>query len=155
MDRINRRLAKELTELITDPPAGIRFLQEQEGQTNSNLMCWTLILEGARNTVYEGEIFQLQFRFGDDYPFSPPEVLFTGENIPEHPHVYSNGHICLSILTRNHWTPALTASSVCLSILSMLSSCKKKERPPNDAAYVRYAPSSPSQTQWFFDDDKV
>uniref|UniRef100_A0A183CGC9 UBIQUITIN_CONJUGAT_2 domain-containing protein n=1 Tax=Globodera pallida TaxID=36090 RepID=A0A183CGC9_GLOPA len=125
MDRINRRLAKELTELITDPPAGIRFLQEQEGQanSNSNLMSWTLILEGARNTLYEGEIFQLQFRFGDDYPFSPPE--------------------------------ALTASSVCLSILSMLSSCKKKERPPNDAGYVRYAPSSPSQTQWFFDDDEV
>lgn len=32
------------------------------------------------------------------------QVTFTGENIPVHPHVYSNGHICLSILS-DDWTP--------------------------------------------------
>ncbi|KAM7369962.1 hypothetical protein PAMP_011249 [Pampus punctatissimus] len=54
-----------------------------------------------------------------------PIVMFTGENIPVHPHVYSNGHICLSILTED-WSPALSVQSVCLSIISMLSSCKEK-----------------------------
>lgn len=53
------------------------------------------------------------------------QVMFTGENIPVHPHVYSNGHICLSILTED-WSPALSVQSVCLSIISMLSSCKEK-----------------------------
>lgn len=53
------------------------------------------------------------------------QVMFTGENIPIHPHVYSNGHICLSILTED-WSPALSVQSVCLSIISMLSSCKEK-----------------------------
>ncbi|CAB1350023.1 unnamed protein product, partial [Coregonus sp. 'balchen'] len=59
------------------------------------------------------------------YPFDSPQVMFTGENIPVHPHVYSNGHICLSILTED-WSPALSVQSVCLSIISMLSSCKEK-----------------------------
>ena len=74
------------------------------------------------------------------------QVIFVGKP-PEHEHIYSNGFICLSILYdgekiflsqllginiyllfifKKEWSAALTVSSVCMSILSMLSSAKKK-----------------------------
>uniref|UniRef100_A0A8C1ILM1 UBC core domain-containing protein n=1 Tax=Cyprinus carpio TaxID=7962 RepID=A0A8C1ILM1_CYPCA len=79
-------------------------------------------------------------------------VMFTGDNIPVHPHVYSNGHICLSILTED-WSPALSVQSVCLSIISMLSSCKEKRRPPDNSFYVRTCNKNPKKTKWWYHDD--
>ena len=80
---------------------------------------------GPKGTLYDGEEFLLQFKFGAKYPFDSPEVTFVGDHIPVHPHIYSNGHICLSILTED-WSPALSVEAVCLSITSMLASAKEK-----------------------------
>lgn len=109
-------------------------------------------MEGAPGTLYEGEKFQLLFKFSSRYPFDSPQVMFTGDNIPVHPHVYSNGHICLSILTED-WSPALSVQSVCLSIISMLSSCKEKRRPPDNSFYVRTCNKNPKKTKWWYHDD--
>lgn len=133
---------------------------------------WKINIKGFEGTLYEGEDFQLLFKFNNKYPFDSPEVsarplslsgidyptnvfycisqvTFIGSNIPVHPHVYSNGHICLSILTED-WSPALSVQSVCLSIASMLSSCREKKRPPDNTLYVKTCNKNPKKTKWWY-----
>jgi ubiquitin-protein ligase len=47
--------------------------------------------------------------------------------------VYTNGDICLNLLGRD-WRPNMTASTLALSILSMLSSAKEKKIPQDNQA---------------------
>ncbi|KAG5375535.1 hypothetical protein IGI04_040131, partial [Brassica rapa subsp. trilocularis] len=55
------------------------------------------------------------------------------------------------------WSPAMTVSSVCINILSMLSSSPAKERPADNDRYVKNCKNrrSPKETRWWFHDDKV
>ena len=84
---------------------------------------WIVYMEGAPGTLDEGGNFQLLFKFSSQYLFDSLQVMFIGENISIHLHIYSNGHICLSILTKD-WSPVLSVQSIFLSIISVLSSCK-------------------------------
>ena len=142
------RLKKE-AEDIQKNYAGVLELNIKE----ENFMLWHIRFIGAEGTVYAGEPYTLQFKFNDEYPIESPEVIFAGKP-PDHEHVYSNGYICLSILYSD-WSPALKASSVCMSIISMLSSAEKKSNPANDASAVQWMNrTSPKKVNWMFEDDK-
>ena len=55
----------------------------------------------------------------------------------------------------NDWNPKLDIKSVCLSLLSMLSSAKSKKRPPdNDSTVVMSQGQKTRNMQWEFHDDK-
>jgi len=147
-----RRLQKELNEIKTQgTPVGINLLSADDFQT------WYLSLEVLGETVYAGEVFALKFRFDNSYPISSPAVQFVvddGYKAPVHPHVYTNGHICASILG-NEWSPVLSVVAVCVTLQSMLASCKKKELPPGNDSYVRHAPENPKKTRFEYHDDTV
>jgi hypothetical protein len=72
----------------------------------------------------------------DDTP--PQPNTDTGHRpIPIHPHIYSNGIICLDLLGAAGWSPVQSVESVCVSIQSMLTGNTKNVRPEGDDAFCR------------------
>lgn len=70
-----------------------------------------------------------------------------------HPHIYSNGIICLDLLGAAGWTPVQTVESVCMSIQSMLTGNTKNERPPDDAMFRGATPRPRDLTFDYHDND--
>lgn len=90
--------------------------------------------------------------------FQAPEVVFVKDEshpIPWHPHIYTNGIICLDLLDKQGWSPVHNVESVCVSLQSMLTSNTKKERPPGDENFVRYNTQRPRDISFVFHDNQV
>jgi ubiquitin-conjugating enzyme E2 W len=140
----NYRIQRELKEFLRDPPANLSV------KVGSNIRIWIITMVGAVNTVYEGETYKLRVMFPPGYPTVPPSVYFLPPP-PLHEHVYTNGDICLSLLGKD-WKPTMTAQSIALSILSILSSASTKSLPMDNS---RHSQNKPGQYQkdWVYHDD--
>lgn len=83
------------------------------------------LIEGPENTPYEGCLLLFSISFPDDYPFSPPKVVFlTSDGKTRfHPNLYVDGKVCLSILATYSgpsWSGTQSLSTVLLSIQGLL-----------------------------------
>jgi len=141
----NYRIQRELKEFLKSPPSNLQV------KVGSNIRVWIVTMKGASGTIYEGETFKLRISFPKDYPVMPPSVYFLPPHLPQHEHVYTNGDICLSLLGKG-WRPTMTAQSIAVSILSILSSAQTKQLPMDNA---RHAQNKPGQYQkdWVYHDD--
>ncbi|KAJ8605993.1 hypothetical protein CTAYLR_010121 [Chrysophaeum taylorii] len=126
------RIAKELEEFVANPPENCKV------SMGKNMNVWIVTITGAKKTIFEGEKFKLRVAFPADYPVQPPSVYFL-QPPPRHPHIYSNGDICLNLLGKD-WRPNLTIAQLSLSILSMLSSAKQKGIPQDNALHAQSPP---------------
>lgn len=128
-----------------------------------NLREWQMDLTVPDNPLYDPtEQFRLRFHFSPAYPIEAPEVVFLAargdsvvRHIPLHPHVYSNGIICLDLLDAQGWSPVHNVESICISIQSMLASNTKPERPEGDAEFVKSNRQRPRDIRFLYHDPTV
>lgn len=151
----SKRLAKELSKLQEGLPPGITLVEAENFDT------WLMDIRVMDdNPLYRDQTYRLKFKFPNNYPIEAPEVVFIpvpthNIGIPLHPHIYSNGIICLDLLDRQGWSPVHNVQSVCVSLQSMLTSNDKAERPPGDEDFVRRNTQRPRDISFYFHDDKV
>ena len=113
MEGPSPRIVKESKNITTDPVPGIKFTPDQ-----TNFRHFFISVEGPEGTCYQGGHFSLELLLPEDYPMSPPKVIFDTKIY--HPNIDNLGRICLDILKKS-WSTALQMRSVLLSIQSLLN----------------------------------
>ncbi len=121
-----QRLNKELADINKNPPTNC-----SAGLIDDDIFHWQATIMGPEDTPYHGGVFELRIDFPQDYPFKPPNVIFTTRIY--HCNINSNGNICLDIL-KEQWSPALTISKVLLSICSLMNDQNPNDPLDSDAA---------------------
>jgi ubiquitin-protein ligase len=79
---------------------------------------WNAIIEGPKETPFEGGSFALAIEFPADYPIRPPTVKFVTPVF--HPNVTKEGGICLNLL-KEDWKPLITMPALLSSIRLLLA----------------------------------
>jgi ubiquitin-conjugating enzyme E2 Z len=116
------RIKRDIMMIYNDPPPGMFIIPDKDDMTTLHAL-----ITGPFDTPYEGGFFYFYIRCPPDYPIRPPRVklMSTGNGrVRFNPNLYKNGKVCLSILgtwSGPAWSPALSLSSLLISIQSLMN----------------------------------
>jgi ubiquitin-protein ligase len=106
------RVMKEIKQLVTKPPEGIRVQFSEE-----NITSITAEIDGPESTPFEGGVFKVRLSLPSDFPSSAPKGTFLTKIF--HPNVSKTGEICVNTLKRD-WKPELGIRHVLLVVRCLL-----------------------------------
>ncbi|OQS06918.1 ubiquitin-conjugating enzyme E2 [Thraustotheca clavata] len=124
--QIVQRVAKEIRQLATNPPIGIRLLE----QDDASLAEIHVEVTGPEETPYVGGFFEVKLVLTDGFPAVPPKGVFLTKIF--HPNIASNGEICVNTLKRD-WNADLDFSHI-LQVIRCLLIVPYPESSLNDKA---------------------
>ncbi|CAG9332672.1 unnamed protein product [Blepharisma stoltei] len=137
------RLQREFRDLTQNEDSGFSV-----GLVDDNWFIWTVCFSGPTDTPWEGGFYMANLRFPEDYPNSPPEMIFKSEMW--HPNIFKDGRVCISILhppgedvfnslesSAERWRPILGVESILLSVISMLND-PNLDSPANMDAAIQF-----------------
>ncbi|CAL4073781.1 unnamed protein product [Meganyctiphanes norvegica] len=110
--QILRGVMKEMTEIIKNPPEGVKVHLNDQDVTDIQAT-----ITGPAGTPYVGGVFKVKLALGKDFPSAPPKGFFITKIF--HPNVASNGEICVNTLKRD-WKSDLGIRHVFLVIKCLL-----------------------------------
>ena len=117
-----KRLLSDVKNIMKNPlnDNGIYYIHDDE-----DLLKGYALIIGPEGTPYFGGNYFFEFKYPEDYPHSPPSVVYytTGDNIRFNPNLYTSGKVCISILNTwrgEQWTSCQTISTVLLTLCTLL-----------------------------------
>ncbi|OMJ74945.1 hypothetical protein SteCoe_26047 [Stentor coeruleus] len=114
MESMTRRhLTKALQNFAINAPHYIKIKLVNDSLTDIRVLF--TVFEGC---LFEKGYFELEFKASNNYPLSPPRLVMLTPIY--HPNILYNGKICIDILDKEEWTPALTLFPLLISIHSIL-----------------------------------
>lgn len=112
----NNRILSDLKDLMNnDIPETIKDVKINEDDMYGE---HTVLLNGPKDTPFEGGVFKISFKMPTDYPFKPPKMYF--QTKVYHPNISGDGSICIDIL-KDQWSSALRITKVLLSLSDLLA----------------------------------
>lgn len=90
------------------------FLLTNSLLLQDNFFDWHFTLAGPDQSVYEGGLYHGRLQFPSNYPFAPPNLMFTTPS----GRFETNKKICLSVtgFHPEHWQPAWSSRTILLAL---------------------------------------
>jgi len=117
-----QRLRNDIVTIIKNPlnDNGIYYKHSED-----DLLKGYAMIIGQEDTPYFGGYYFFELCFPNDYPYSPPKVIFctNGNGIRMNPNLYTCGKVCVSILntwTGESWNSCQTVSTILLTLSTLL-----------------------------------